>query len=155
MPWRSRCKHQSYADSWEDLSLSGLPQMHEIELAGPFLSLQQSFHGFSSDIVCPKRGGFAVVQNEEIELIPNSIGTGWRVYVGNLSRHKYKKSSLDDFTCLWNSFENCLSRLEKMLQRCEGHNLCLNWEKSLFMSKRALTSAIKFLNLGLRLEKPK
>ncbi|GJT44433.1 reverse transcriptase domain-containing protein [Tanacetum coccineum] len=121
-----------------------------------WLSLLQTKGRFkSSDIVCPKRGGFAVVQNEEIELIPNSIGTGWRVYVGNLSRHKYKKSSLDDFTCLWNSFENCLSRLEKMLQRCEGHNLCLNWEKSLFMSKRALTSAIKFLNLGLRLEKPK
>ncbi|GKA68170.1 reverse transcriptase domain-containing protein [Tanacetum coccineum] len=27
-----------------------------------------------------------------------------------------------------NSFENCLSRVDKMLQRCEDTNLCLNWE---------------------------
>ncbi|GKC50197.1 reverse transcriptase domain-containing protein, partial [Tanacetum coccineum] len=40
---------------------------------------------------------------------------------------------MDDFSVFGNSFENCLSRLEKMLQRCEDTNLCLNWEKSHFM----------------------
>nr|GEW65483.1 reverse transcriptase domain-containing protein [Tanacetum cinerariifolium] len=42
---------------------------------------------------------------------------------------------MDDFSVFGNSFENCLSRLEKMLQRCEDTNLSLNWEKSHFMVK--------------------
>nr|GFC86111.1 reverse transcriptase domain-containing protein [Tanacetum cinerariifolium] len=33
---------------------------------------------------------------------------------------------MDDFSVFGNSFENCLSRLEKMLQRCEETNLSLN-----------------------------
>nr|GEX38195.1 DNA-directed DNA polymerase [Tanacetum cinerariifolium] len=41
---------------------------------------------------------------------------------------------MDDFSVFKNSFENCLSRLDKMLQRCDT-NLCLNWEKSHFMVK--------------------
>ncbi|GJW42397.1 reverse transcriptase domain-containing protein [Tanacetum coccineum] len=36
---------------------------------------------------------------------------------------------MDDFLVFGNSFENCLSCLDKMLQRCEDTNLCLNWEK--------------------------
>nr|GEX55276.1 reverse transcriptase domain-containing protein [Tanacetum cinerariifolium] len=32
-----------------------------------------------------------------------------------------------------NSFQSCLSHLERMLKRCEDTNLCLNWEKSHFM----------------------
>ncbi|GJS70493.1 reverse transcriptase domain-containing protein [Tanacetum coccineum] len=42
---------------------------------------------------------------------------------------------MDDFSVFGNSFENCLSRVDKMLQRCEDTNLCLNWEKSHFMKK--------------------
>nr|GFC56356.1 reverse transcriptase domain-containing protein [Tanacetum cinerariifolium] len=34
---------------------------------------------------------------------------------------------MDDFSVFGNSFENCLSRLDKMIQRCEDINLCLNW----------------------------
>nr|GEV09338.1 reverse transcriptase domain-containing protein [Tanacetum cinerariifolium] len=34
-----------------------------------------------------------------------------------------------------NSFETCLSHIEKMFKRCEDTNLCLNWEKSYFMVK--------------------
>nr|GEX89471.1 reverse transcriptase domain-containing protein [Tanacetum cinerariifolium] len=33
---------------------------------------------------------------------------------------------MDDFLVFGNSFENCLSCLDKMLQRCEDTNLCLN-----------------------------
>nr|GEZ28826.1 DNA-directed DNA polymerase [Tanacetum cinerariifolium] len=62
---------------------------------------------------------------------------------------------MDDFSVFGNSFENCLSRLDKMLQRCEDTNLCLNWEKCHLWSKRALSSAIRFLRTGLRLTKPK
>nr|GEW49744.1 reverse transcriptase domain-containing protein [Tanacetum cinerariifolium] len=42
---------------------------------------------------------------------------------------------MDDFSVFENSFQTCLSHLEKMLKRCEDTNLCLNWEKSHFMVK--------------------
>nr|GEV00291.1 DNA-directed DNA polymerase [Tanacetum cinerariifolium] len=42
---------------------------------------------------------------------------------------------MDDFFVFWNSFQSCLSHLERMLKRCEDTNLCLNWEKSHFMVK--------------------
>nr|GEX33794.1 reverse transcriptase domain-containing protein [Tanacetum cinerariifolium] len=37
---------------------------------------------------------------------------------------------MDDFSVFKNSFQSCLSHLEKMVKRCEDTNLCLNWEKS-------------------------
>nr|GEX97501.1 reverse transcriptase domain-containing protein [Tanacetum cinerariifolium] len=49
----------------------------------------------------------------------------------------------DDFSAFGNSFENCLSRLDKMLQRCEDTNLCLNWEKSHFMVKEGIVHGHK------------
>nr|GEZ16007.1 reverse transcriptase domain-containing protein [Tanacetum cinerariifolium] len=42
---------------------------------------------------------------------------------------------MDDFSVFGNSFKNCLSCLDKMLQRCEDTNLSLSWEKSHFMVK--------------------
>nr|GEU78769.1 reverse transcriptase domain-containing protein [Tanacetum cinerariifolium] len=42
---------------------------------------------------------------------------------------------MDDFSVFGNSFQSCLSHLERMLKRCEDTNLCLNWEKSHFMVK--------------------
>ncbi|GKE18729.1 reverse transcriptase domain-containing protein, partial [Tanacetum coccineum] len=45
---------------------------------------------------------------------------------------------MDDFLVFGNSFENCLSRVDKMLQRCKDTNLCLNWEKSHFMVKEGI-----------------
>nr|GEV73567.1 putative pol polyprotein [Tanacetum cinerariifolium] len=42
---------------------------------------------------------------------------------------------MDDFLVFRNSFQTCLSHLEKMLKRCKDTNLCLNWEKSHFMVK--------------------
>nr|GEW56158.1 reverse transcriptase domain-containing protein [Tanacetum cinerariifolium] len=62
---------------------------------------------------------------------------------------------MDDFSVFGNSFENFLSRLDKMLQRFEDTNLCLNWRKAILWSKKALSSAIRFLRTGLRLTKPK
>ncbi|GKD74085.1 reverse transcriptase domain-containing protein [Tanacetum coccineum] len=48
---------------------------------------------------------------------------------------------MDDFSVFGNSFETCLSHLDKMLKRCEDTNLCLNWEKSHFMLKSFLGHA--------------
>nr|GEW11975.1 reverse transcriptase domain-containing protein [Tanacetum cinerariifolium] len=44
---------------------------------------------------------------------------------------------MDDFSIFGNSFQSCLSHLERMLKRYEDTNLCLNWEKSHFMVKEA------------------
>nr|GFB16390.1 retrovirus-related Pol polyprotein from transposon 17.6 [Tanacetum cinerariifolium] len=54
-----------------------------------------------------------------------------------------------------NSFENCLSRLEKMLQRCEDTNLSLNWEKSHFMVKEGIVLGYKISKNGIEVDKAK
>nr|GFC39311.1 reverse transcriptase domain-containing protein [Tanacetum cinerariifolium] len=60
-----------------------------------------------------------------------------KVYVGYFHDmvEKTIEVFMDDFSVFGNSFEDCLSCLDKMLQRCEDTNLCLNWEKSHFMVK--------------------
>nr|GEW36710.1 reverse transcriptase domain-containing protein [Tanacetum cinerariifolium] len=172
----------------------------------------------------PKKGGFTVIENEENELIPTRLVTGWRVYIdycklneatckdhfpllfmdqmlerlagnkfycfldgfsgffqiptdprdqekttftcpygtfayrrmpfglcnapGTFQRcmlaifydmvEKTMEVFMDDFSVFGSSFENCLSRLDKMFQRCEDTNLSLNWEKSHFMVKEGI-----------------
>jgi len=36
---------------------------------------------------------------------------------------------MDDFSIFGNSFDDCLTDLEKVLSRCEEKKLLLNWEK--------------------------
>nr|GEX71111.1 reverse transcriptase domain-containing protein [Tanacetum cinerariifolium] len=62
---------------------------------------------------------------------------------------------MDDFSVFGNSFENCLSRLDKMLQRCEDTNLCLNWEKSHFMVKEGIVLVHKISKNGIEVDKAK
>nr|GEY11820.1 DNA-directed DNA polymerase [Tanacetum cinerariifolium] len=62
---------------------------------------------------------------------------------------------MDDFSIFGNSFENCLSRLDKMLQRCEDINLCLNWEKSHFMVKKGIVLGHKISKNGIEVDKAK
>jgi hypothetical protein len=40
---------------------------------------------------------------------------------------------MDDFSIYGTSFDDCLSNLDRVLQRCEQTNLVLNWEKYHFM----------------------
>nr|GEX28478.1 reverse transcriptase domain-containing protein [Tanacetum cinerariifolium] len=62
---------------------------------------------------------------------------------------------MDDFLVFGNSFENCLSRLDKMLQRCEDINLCLNWEKSHFMVREGIVLGHKIFKNGIEVDKSK
>nr|GEX27227.1 reverse transcriptase domain-containing protein [Tanacetum cinerariifolium] len=62
---------------------------------------------------------------------------------------------MDDFSVFGNSFENCLSRLDKMLQRCEDTNLSLNWEKSHFMVKEGIVLGHKISKNGIEVERAK
>nr|GEW22972.1 reverse transcriptase domain-containing protein [Tanacetum cinerariifolium] len=62
---------------------------------------------------------------------------------------------MDDFLIFGNSFENCLSRLDKMMQRCEHTKLCLNWEKNHFMVKEGIVLDHKISKNEIEVEKPK
>nr|GEW72955.1 reverse transcriptase domain-containing protein [Tanacetum cinerariifolium] len=62
---------------------------------------------------------------------------------------------MDDFSVFGNSFENCLSRLENMLQRCEDTNLSLNWEKSHFMIKEDIVLGHKISKNEIEVDRAK
>nr|GEU67046.1 hypothetical protein [Tanacetum cinerariifolium] len=62
---------------------------------------------------------------------------------------------MDDFSVFGNSFQCCLSHLEKMLKRCEDTNLCLNWEKSHFMVKECIVLGHKISKQGIEVDKVK
>nr|GEW47074.1 reverse transcriptase domain-containing protein [Tanacetum cinerariifolium] len=62
---------------------------------------------------------------------------------------------MDDFSVFRNFFENCLSRLDKILQRCEDTKLCLNWEKSHFMVKEGIVLDHKISKNRIEVDKAK
>nr|GEY61735.1 reverse transcriptase domain-containing protein [Tanacetum cinerariifolium] len=62
---------------------------------------------------------------------------------------------MDDFLVFENSFQACLSHLEKMLKRFEDTNLCLNWEKSHFMVKECIVLDHKISKEGIKVDKAK
>nr|GEU74199.1 reverse transcriptase domain-containing protein [Tanacetum cinerariifolium] len=68
---------------------------------------------------------------------------------------KTMKVFMDDFSVFGNSFETCLSHLEKMLKRCEDTNLCLNWEKTHFMVKVGIVLGHKISKNEIEVDKAK
>nr|GEX35462.1 reverse transcriptase domain-containing protein [Tanacetum cinerariifolium] len=68
---------------------------------------------------------------------------------------KTMKVFMDDFSVFRNSFQSCLSHLEKMLKRCEDTNLCLNWEKSHFMVKGGIVLGHKISKKRIEVDKVK
>nr|GEV74109.1 reverse transcriptase domain-containing protein [Tanacetum cinerariifolium] len=62
---------------------------------------------------------------------------------------------MDDFSVFGNSFDTCLSRLDKMLQRCEDTKLRVNWEKSHFMVKEGIVLGHKISRNGIEVDKAK
>nr|GEV26590.1 DNA-directed DNA polymerase [Tanacetum cinerariifolium] len=130
----------------------------------------------------PKKGGFTVVENEGNELIPTRLVTGWRVCIDyrklteatrkdhfplpfmdqmleKLAGNEYycflDEVFMDNFSVFGNSFQTCLSHLEKMLKRCEDTKLFLNWEKSHFMVKEGIVLGHKISKDGIKVDKAK
>ncbi|GJR09375.1 reverse transcriptase domain-containing protein [Tanacetum coccineum] len=58
---------------------------------------------------------------------------------------------------LWlvDSFDSCLSNLEKMLKRCEDTNLVLNWEKCYFMCREGIVLGHKISKSGIEVDRAK
>nr|GEX75737.1 reverse transcriptase domain-containing protein [Tanacetum cinerariifolium] len=123
-----------------------------------------------------KKGGFTVVENEDNELIltrlekttftcPYGMFAYRRMPFGLCNApetfqrcmmaifhdmiEKTMEVFMDDFSVFGNSFQSCLSYLERMLKRCEDTNLCLNWEKSHFMVKEECIEAFQTLKRKL------
>nr|GEV34058.1 DNA-directed DNA polymerase [Tanacetum cinerariifolium] len=122
------------------------------------IKVLKSHNPWVSPVHCmPKKGGFIVVKNEENELIPTRLVTVWRVYLAIFHDmvEKTMEVFMDDFSIFGNYFENCLSRLDKMLQRFEDTKLCLNWEKSHFMVKEGIVLGHKISNNGIEVDKAK
>ncbi|GKE54390.1 reverse transcriptase domain-containing protein, partial [Tanacetum coccineum] len=62
---------------------------------------------------------------------------------------------MDDFSVFGDSFDSCLSNLEKMLKRCEDTNLVLNWEKCHFMCREGIVLGHKILKSGIKVDRAK
>ncbi|GJT56575.1 reverse transcriptase domain-containing protein [Tanacetum coccineum] len=62
---------------------------------------------------------------------------------------------MDDFSVFGDSFDSCLSNLEKMLKRCEDTNLVLNWEKCHFMCREGIVLGHKILKSGIEVDHAK
>ena len=62
---------------------------------------------------------------------------------------------MDDFIVYGNSFHDCLSNLDRVLQICEQTNLVLNWEKCHFMVNEGIVLGHKISERGIEVDKAK
>nr|GEY21490.1 DNA-directed DNA polymerase [Tanacetum cinerariifolium] len=112
-----------------------------------------------SPIYCvPKKGGMTVVANENNELIPTRLVTGWRRCMMSIFHDMIKKMMevfMDDFSVFGDNFSSCLTNLDKMLNRCEETNLVLNWEKCHFMCREGVVLGHKISKSGIEVDRAK
>ena len=62
---------------------------------------------------------------------------------------------MDDITVYGSDFEECLTNLEAILQRCIKKNLVLNWEKCHFMVNQGIVLGHIISNRGIEVDKAK
>ena len=62
---------------------------------------------------------------------------------------------MDDFSVHGSSFDDCLSNLDRVLQRCKDTNLVLNWEKCHFMVNEGIILGHKISERGIEVDKTK
>jgi hypothetical protein len=62
---------------------------------------------------------------------------------------------IDEFSVYGTSFDDCLSNLDRVLQRCEQTNLVLNWEKCHFMVNEGIVLGHKISERGIQVDKAK
>nr|GEV70338.1 reverse transcriptase domain-containing protein, chloroplastic [Tanacetum cinerariifolium] len=98
----------------------------------------------------PKKGGFTVVENEENELIPTRLVTD-----GGRKPQPAHTKRLPIVACLSICAMHRARFKDKMLQRCEDTNLCLNWEKSHFIVKEGIALGHKISKNEIEVDKSK
>ncbi|GJS48732.1 hypothetical protein Tco_0598853 [Tanacetum coccineum] len=138
------------------------PKIHEvikkevIKLLDAGLIYPISDSPWVSPVHCvPRKGGMTVVENEDNELIPTRLVTGWRVCIDY--RKLNDATRKDHFPLPF--MDQMLERLVgneyyyKMLKRCEDTNLVLNWEKCHFMVKEGIVLGHKISKSGIEVDK--
>nr|GEV55166.1 reverse transcriptase domain-containing protein [Tanacetum cinerariifolium] len=100
--------------------------------------------------------GIIVVEDEDNELIPTRLVTGWcMMAIFHDMIEETVEVFMDDFLVFGDSFSSCLSHLDKMLKRCEDTNLVLNWEKCHFMVKEGIVLGHKISKYGIEVDRAK
>nr|GEZ67513.1 hypothetical protein [Tanacetum cinerariifolium] len=112
----------------------------------------------------PKKGGFTVVENEENELIPTRLVTGWRVCIDyrklNEATRKdqfplpfmdqmLERLAGNEFYCFLDGF------FRQNVAKCKDTNLSLNWEKSHFMVKEGIILGHKISKNEIEVDRAK
>nr|GEW08018.1 reverse transcriptase domain-containing protein [Tanacetum cinerariifolium] len=159
----------------EKTALITVPKSHKRAIAWKLSNIKDINLEFCTHKILMKKdfkpaGGFTVVENEENELIPTRLVTGWRVCIDyrklNEATHKdhfplpfmdqmLERLAGNQYYCFLDGFSSCLFHLEKMLKRCEDTNLCLNWDKSHFMVKEGIVLSHKISKEGIEVDKAK
>ncbi|GKA73243.1 reverse transcriptase domain-containing protein [Tanacetum coccineum] len=104
----------------------------------------------------PKKGGITVIENDENELMPTRLITGWcMMAIFHDMIEETMEVFMDDFLVFGNSFSSSLSYLDKMLKRCEDTNLVINWEKCHFMVKEGIVLGHKISKSEIEVDKAK
>ena len=68
---------------------------------------------------------------------------------------RFVRFSWTIFSIYGSSFDDCLSNLDRVLQRCEETNLVLNWEKCHFMVNEGIVLGHKVSERGIEVDKAK
>ncbi|CAL9029388.1 unnamed protein product [Prunus brigantina] len=113
--------------------------------------------------VVPKKSGITVIKNEENELIPTRLTTGWRVCIdyrklnNETRKDHFPLPFIDQMleSVFGSNFDNCLNHLQLVLKRCEECNLVLNWEKCHFMVQQGLVLGHVISSRGIEVDKAK
>nr|GEY07976.1 DNA-directed DNA polymerase [Tanacetum cinerariifolium] len=88
------------------------------------------------------------------QMLERLAGNQYYCFLNGFSE-KTMEVFMDDFSIFGNSFQSCLSHLERMLKRCEDTNLCRNWEKRHFMVKEGIVLSHKIFKQGSEVDKAK
>nr|GEX91465.1 reverse transcriptase domain-containing protein [Tanacetum cinerariifolium] len=103
------------------------------------------------------QGGFTVVENEENELIPTRLVTGWRM-IERLARNEYY-CFLDGFSCYFqipiDPRDQEKTTFTCPYGTCEDTNLSLNGEKSHFMVKEGIVLGHKISKNRIEVDRAK
>ena len=70
-------------------------------------------------------------------------------------QYQFDEVFMDDFSVYGSSFDDCLSNLDRVLQRCKDTNLVLNWEKCHFMVNEGIVLGHKISEKGIEVDKAK
>ncbi|GJZ37274.1 reverse transcriptase domain-containing protein [Tanacetum coccineum] len=110
----------------------------------------------------PKKGGFTVVENEQNELIPTRLVTGWRDIFKYPSTQMIRKKPhllahtepLPTAACpLASAMHQAHSKI--IFYGEKDTNLALNWEKSHFMVKEGIVLGHKISKSGIEVDRAK